>query len=327
MKKLSLLFCLVLLISIALSLDVLAEDRKDIGIKTITIVSGPLTGNWYPIGAKIGEIFEREFNIKVTVDIGGSAQNVRRVDAGEDADLGLASTPEVWNAHNGLEPFKKKYENVTVLGALTPYYFQVLVREGSGIHSWKDMWNKRYAPAKAGTGSEMLSRIILEEVGLSYDSIRKAGGAIEFRGYSSAAEAMKDSNLDAMTISTVYPYSVYQEYFLRSKGYFLPVAGELRDNIVKKYPSYSPVQIPAGVYKGQNEPIETIFYWSVIIVRADLPESVVYELTKAIYKNEKDIQKLMTGLKNFGIKEATVWDKIGFHPGAKKYYQEVGAWK
>jgi TRAP transporter TAXI family solute receptor len=325
MRKTIILFLLCFLV--AISIPVSSQAKKDIGIKTITVVSGPVGGSWYPIGAKLGEIFEKEFKLKATVDIGGSAQNVRRVDAGRDADVGLASAPEAWNAHNGFPPFKKKHTNYSILGNIAPYTYQVLVRKGTGITSWKDLKGKRISPGKAGLGGEILTRKILEEVGLSYDKIRKAGGAIEFRDYRSAIEAMKDGNLDTVHITMPYPIPLYQEYFLTNKGSFLPLKESLRGPIINKYPVYSRAELPAGIYKGQNSPVPTIAYWTTFIVRADLPASVVYELTKALYKHESEIRELMPALKPFGIKKAVEWRRIPVHPGAKKYFQEVGIWK
>lgn len=325
MRKEILLSALCLLV--AISIPVSSQAKKDIGIKTITVVSGPVGGSWYPIGAKLGEIFETEFNLKATVDIGGSAQNVRRVNAGRDADVGLASAPEAWNAYNGFPPFKKKHTNYAIMGNIAPYTYQVLVREGTGITSWQDLKDKRISPGKAGLGGEILTRHILEEVGLSYDKIRSAGGAIEFRDYRSAIEAMKDGNLDTVHITMPYPIPLYQEYFLTNKGYILPLKETLRTKIVDKYPVYSPAELPAEIYKGQKSAIPTIAYWTTFIVRADLPASVVYELTKALYKHEDEIRGLMPALKPFGLKKALEWKKIPVHPGAKKYFQEVGIWK
>ncbi len=327
MRK-SIMFVVVgFLVTFSITVVASAQTKKDIGIKTVTIASGPVSGMWYPAAAKMGELFEKEFNLRVTVDIGGSAQNIRRVDAGRDADIGFASTPEVYNACNGLAPFNKKYTNTNLLGCYTPYYYQVLAREGAKIQTWKDLKDKRFSPGNAGTGSEILSRYILEEVGLTYDTIRKAGGNVEFRDYSGSIEAMKDANLDIMAASMMFPIPVYEEYLLRNKGYFLPAEESLRTKICQKYPAYSPTEMPAGVYKGQSSPVPTFYYWSVFVVRADLPESVVYELTKVIYKNEKAIQSLMVALKDFSTQNALRWDKVPVHPGAKKYFKEVGVWK
>jgi TRAP transporter TAXI family solute receptor len=327
MKRSIMLSILGIVVVLSITVGAFAQAKKEIGVKTVTIASGPVSGMWYPAGAKMGELFEKEFNLKVTVDIGGSAQNIRRVDAGRDADIGFASTPEVYNAYNGLAPFTKKHTNFNLMGCYTPYYYQVLVREGSGIHSWKDLKNKRFSPGNAGTGSEILSRNILEEVGLNYDMIRKAGGNIEFRDYAGSTEAMKDGNLDIMAASMNFPIPVYEEYFLRGKGYFLSVEESIRTKVSQKYPAYSPTDMPAGVYKGQNSPVPTFYYWSVFVVRADLPESVVYELTKATYKNDKEIRSLMAALKDFSTQNALKWSHIPVHPGAKKYFKEVGVWK
>lgn len=328
MKKFMLFFAAIsFLVTVLSPVETLSQTKKDIEVKSITMVTSPIGGVWYTAGAKIAEIFTRDFNLSVTVDVGSSAQNVRRINAGQDADLGMASTPEVWNAYNGIEPFKGKHTNVNLLGVLGQWCFQVLVREGSGIHSWNDFRNKRYAPAAPGSGSEILSRNIFELIGLSYDTIRKAGGAIEFRSFSEATEAMKDGTLDAMAMSSLFPVPNYEEYLLMNKGYFLPVEGALQKEILGKYPAYIPAVIPAGVYKGQKNPISTIGYNAIFIVRADLPESVVYKLTKSLYEHQAEISGLMVGLKDFGVKDALSWNKIPFHPGAKKYFQEAGIWK
>jgi TRAP transporter TAXI family solute receptor len=315
------------LVIIMIPVNGFSQAKQDIAIKELTMVTSPIGGVWYTAGAKISEIFQKDFNLRVTVDVGSSAQNVRRINAGKDADFGMASTPEVWNSYNGMAPFKGKHTNVNLVGSLGQWCFQVLAREGSGISSWKDFKNKRYAPAAVGSGSEILSRYIFEEIGLSYDIIRKAGGAIQFRSFSDSVEALKDGNLDAMAMSSLYPIPNYEQYLLTNKGYFLPVEEALQKKIVQKYPAYMPAVMPAGIYRSQDKPVPTLGYHAVFIARADLPESAVYKLTKSLYQHQNEISGLMAGLKNFGIKEALQWNRIPFHPGAKKYFKEVGIWK
>lgn len=138
---------------------------------------------------------------------------------------------------------------------------------------------------------------------------------------------MKDGNLDIMAASMNFPIPVYEEYLLTNKGYFLPVEDSIRAKVCQKYLAYSQTDMPAGVYKGQNSPIPTFYYWSVLVVRADLPESVVYELTRTTYRNDKEIRALMAALKDFSTQNALKWSHIPVHPGAKKYFKEVGIWK
>ena len=85
-----------LLVAFSITALASAQTKKDLGIKTLTIASGPVSGLYYPTAAKIGELYEKAFNLRVTVDIGGSAQNVRRVDAGKDADIGIAAAVDIY---------------------------------------------------------------------------------------------------------------------------------------------------------------------------------------------------------------------------------------
>jgi TRAP transporter TAXI family solute receptor len=329
MKRL--LFCSLMFTVFLLVSRVLAQtptEPLDLGIKTLTIASGPVGGAWYPLGAKLGEVIEKGLKIKVTVDIGGSAENVRRVNAGKDADMGLASTPEVWNAYHGYAPFNKIHSNISLIGYTYTIQYQVLARKNSGIRNWKDVSGKRISPGKAGLGGEILTRSVLEEYGLSYEKIRASGGSVEFRGYSEATESMKDGNIDLIAVTSVYPFPSFEEYLLTHEGTFINLDMDVAKKIIGRDPAYNLAEVPANTYKGQDSKISTIGYGSVIIVRSDLPEHAVYPITKCIFKNEKEIQQLYPTLKReFSLKNALLWSKIPVHPGAKRFYVEAGVLK
>jgi TRAP transporter TAXI family solute receptor len=329
MKKLYCISCISIIIFFVC--EVLAQTPTkplDLGIKTLTIASGPVGGSWYPLGAKLGAIIERDLKIKVTVDIGGSAENVRRVNAGKDADMGLASTPEVWNAYHGYAPFNKIHSNISLIGYTYSIQYQVLARKNSGIRTWKDVLGKKISPGKAGLGGEILTRYLLEEYGLSYEKIRASGGSVEFRGYSEATEAMKDGNIDLIAVTSVYPFPSFAEYLLTHEGTFIDLDMDVAKRIIEKHPAYGFAEVPANTYKGRDSKISTIGYGSVIIVRSDLPEHLVYLITKSIYKNEKELQQTdAASRREFNFKNALLWNKIPVHPGAKRFYAEASVWK
>lgn len=329
MKKLFSISCIFIITFLVCGVSAQTPTKPlDLGIKTLTIASGPVGGSWYPLGAKLGEIIERDLMIKVTVDIGGSAENVRRVNAGKDADIGLASTPEVWSAYHGYAPFNKVHSNISLIGYTYSIQYQVLARKNSGIRTWKDVSGKKISPGKAGLGGEILTRYVLEEYGLSYEKIRASGGSVEFRGYSEATEAMKDGNIDLIAVTSVYPFPSFDEYLLTHEGIFINLDMDVAKRIIEKNPPYSFAEVPANTYKGRDSKISTIGYGSVIIVRSDLPEHVVYPITKSIFKNEKEIQKIdPASQREFSLKNALFWNKIPVHPGAKRFFVEAGVWK
>jgi hypothetical protein len=94
------------------------------------------------------------------------------------------------------------------------------------------------------------------------------------------------------------------------------------DEFMAKYPGYEKGVIPAGSYKGQTEDALTISHTSIIFARKDLPEEVVYNLTKLLMENRERLNKI----EGIEISEKPIEgiDPQILHPGAKRYYQEKG---
>jgi len=95
--------------------------------------------------------------------------------------------------------------------------------------------------------------------------------------------------------------------------------------IQKKHPHLKTMSVPADTYKGQTRQIDSLGLWSLILIRPGLDDDVVYRLTRAIHRGES---ALVARLKQGGYTTAknTVAQvpAIRLHPGAKRYYREIG---
>ena len=85
-----------------------------------------------------------------------------------------------------------------------------------------------------------------------------------------------------------------------------------------------PYTIPAGTYPGQKKDVKTIAQPNFLAVNADVSEEHVYKLTKAIYENLPFLQAIHKATKAMDIKKAMAGLPVPLHPGAAKYYKEVG---
>ena len=86
--------------------------------------------------------------------------------------------------------------------------------------------------------------------------------------------------------------------------------------------------IPAGTYPNQKDPVQTTAVKMVMFCRGDLPEDTVYQMTKAFWEHIEDLGKSQKNLK--GLKPADAVKDIAnvpLHPGAAKYYKEIGVLK
>jgi TRAP transporter TAXI family solute receptor len=293
--------------------------------KFLKMVSGPEGGSWYPLGSGIMRLLEVNIkDVSTSNGPGGGVGNCKVVQRG-DAQLGWTYAHTAYDAYNGRAPFTKKLSKVRYLASLYPGVWQVAVPRKSDIRSYADLADKRIVPGKVGFSGEVLGKSILGVYGITYDSIKKKGGIVNFVGYADAAALMKDGHLDAAMFVTSCPQATIIDLNFRPGIRLLPVDKAHMKKFMDKYPGYVETVIPKGAYKGVEEDIPTIGTVTSLVVSADLSGDMVYQITKVIFENLPELAKIkkkaiaLVSLEN-GLRGAM----IPIHPGAKRYYDEQG---
>ena len=96
------------------------------------------------------------------------------------------------------------------------------------------------------------------------------------------------------------------------------------DQIVKSAPAYSAVTVPGGTYKGTDADTPALAIKATLAVNAKLDEDTVYEMTKALFENLDELAVAHAKGKEVSAAEAVTGVSVPFHPGAKKYFKELG---
>ena len=99
-----------------------------------------------------------------------------------------------------------------------------------------------------------------------------------------------------------------------------PNAAKLR----KEFSFYAEDTIPPGVYKGLDSPVKTVAVMAMMVARADLEEEVVYAVVKAVYEDLEQVKKAHAKFSGIEVKKALMGMSVPLHPGAEKYFKEVG---
>ena len=94
--------------------------------------------------------------------------------------------------------------------------------------------------------------------------------------------------------------------------------------IVEAYPFYSPFVMPPGIYKGQDYPVKNPSVWNTVICNPDVSEDLVYRLVKALFQHKDYLEKIHPFAKYTTPQNAITASPIPLHPGAIKYYRELG---
>ena len=108
-------------------------------------------------------------------------------------------------------------------------------------------------------------------------------------------------------------------------GRIINVVGEPIDTLVADNPYYRVATIPGGMYAGNDEDTTTFGVGATFVTSSEVPEDVVYVVSKAVMENISDFQQLHPAFANLDPAQM-VQDGLSapLHPGAEKAYQELG---
>jgi hypothetical protein len=291
----------------------------------VRIASGPSGGSWYPLGAKMAEIFGKNVKgISTSNGPGGGVGNVLDVNKGE-AELGWTYGHTAYDGYKGVAPvFKKANPNVRHLATFYPAGFQTAVLASSNIKSYADLKNKNISPGKAKWSGYAAFKMVAGKYGFGVEDVKKAGGVVHHVGYSDSVALMKDGHIDAFTGLTSVPQASFLDLEFKPGIRLLPLDEKILGDILKSNPGYIRIDIDSSHYKSIKTPVPTLGAVTIMVVNKDVPEDVVYNITKALWDNHADLVAVKGVWKKVHLKNALLGAALPVHPGAKKYYDEKG---
>jgi TRAP transporter TAXI family solute receptor len=248
--------------------------------------------------------------------------NVEAIQYGK-CQIGFSNSSSGVDGYLGRPPFKKKMTEERQLANLYPQYFQMAVLVKSGIKSVADLKGKIIGPGPKGFTGEFASRQILQVYGLSYKDMRK----VQHVGYNDTIALMKDGHCDAFLGCTTIPASAIMDLASNRKIRLLSLPPDKIKAMMKLNAGYSKKTIPKGTYEGVDYDVQTVGWYTHLIISAKLPDDLVYKITKSLVTNLPRFGQVVKAMKSATVKELAADVGIPYHPGALKYYKEIGAIK
>ncbi|MCS7233318.1 MAG: TAXI family TRAP transporter solute-binding subunit [Synergistetes bacterium] len=305
------LMVLALIISFSLGKAVAASGSK----KYISIGTASVGGAYFSLGQSIANIVNKYVkDVEMVAEVtGGSVENPRLVSQG-DVEFGLTNANLAYFGVMGMPPYKDKLK-ISAVASLHPSVFHIITLGNSPINAVSDFKGKRIAVGPAGGGTIPVLEVVLEEYGLSIKDILPS-----YLSYSDGFMNLADGNVDIALALSGYPASAVLELTANKRIKFINIEDDKMANIMKKHPYYSKIVVPKDVYKLEKDAV-AIGIRNVLIVRSDVDEILVYQITKAIFDNLEELRNMNAIAKQIDLEEASKVP-IPLHPGAKRYFDE-----
>ena len=303
-----------------------AAQQGDKAIPKTTISLGTATpGGGFPL---YGNAFAEVLNAAdPTLEIAprntkGSNENIPLLEAGA-LDIGLVAGEPAYEAFLGIG---RPRTNVKILTAIYSNPGMFVVRADSPYKTIRDLVGQPVAFGAKGSGLPILSRYLLDGLGLKQDEDFKS----VYLDHAGDGPAMVlDGRVGALWGAGIgWPGFTALASSPGGARFIAPDADEIA-RIQAKHTFLKPLTVPAGSYPNQTAPINSLGSWSFVLVRDNLPDDVAYHLARSLHGAEAALcKKLAQACETTAANTVAAAPGVELiHPGVLRYFREIGAVK
>lgn len=287
----------------------------------VNVLTGGTSGVYYPLGVALANVIGKAMpSVKTSVQATkASVENLNLLQAGR-GEIAFTLGDSLSDAWKGNEEagFKTPLKKLRGIAAIYPNYIQIVARADSGIKSIADLKGKNVSVGAPKSGTELNARTIFKAAGLTY----KDFGKVEYLPFGESVELMKNRQLDATLQSAGLGVSSLRDLATSVDIVVVPIP----PGIIKKTndPAYLPATIPANTYRGQTTDVQSAAVQNFLVTHEGVSNDIVYGMTKALWTNLDQLVAAHSAARAIDIKHALDGMPLPLHPGAEKYYKEVG---
>ena len=293
----------------------------------LRILAGPPGGQWNALGDALAALLEKS-GIPAVNEPGGGVENLRLVGEGA-ADIGFTLYSFMGAAGAGeAELPRVERDDALLLANLYPQVLYVIVRkdlsERYGLRKLADLLRVtdpiRFATLPRDTGSEFIFNMLLKSAyRTSYDKLTEQGWDISFRSYADITRLFLGGELDVCAYTAgpgTYLIPALEERNL--DAVLIPIDDEILSLMTHQFMTITYV-IEKGDYKSVDADVPTLGDYSCLVVRADMPEDLVYDINKVLWDNRAELARVSGDMKHLSPRIA-IAGQTTVHPGSLRFW-------
>ncbi len=289
----------------------------------LSLGTAPPGGAFFVVGGALAEVLNGQPGTgwSVTAEsTSGSQENIRRL-ASKELDFALSNAAITYFAVRGTEGWDQAYPVRSVM-TLAPNVALFIARANSGISTIADLKGKRVVVGPAGAGFEYFVKPLLAAHGVTYEDFTPLNAT-----QSASVDMLADGSAAAVFIGGAIPTASITQAAASMDIRFVPFDDAAVERLAADYVFFNRATIPADTYRGQTAAFSGLDVGSMhLVTSADQDDELVYQVTKTLYEQrDQVVQRHAAGA---AINPTNVVRNTGteFHPGAIRYYREIGIW-
>lgn len=284
---------------------------------------------YYSVGTAIAGVMQQKAGLATRVQpMSGSTAYTPLVNRGE-VEFGLLNAVDVGNAFNGIDNFKdRKNPDLRLVGVVFPIQNGIAVPKDSPVKTLADLKGLRI-PNRFTAQSTMLfvQDAILANANLSTSDMKGFPVADQFKGMQALGEGKVDAALSCFTCATAKEVDVALSSHGGLRFLPLPDTPEAMAAMRKVFPAArTRVFKPSPAFSGIDVPTRLFEYSSFLVTSKRVPDDVVYKTVKVIHANKAVLGQTAAPMKSFDPGAMAEPNLVPYHPGAEKFYKEIGLW-
>jgi TRAP transporter TAXI family solute receptor len=289
--------------------------------------AGPTGGSWTPLAASVSQVIKKRYpDLNVQVEPGAALVNMEKIRS-DKADIGWSMTTVMADARGGVGQFAgKQTDKGLYVANFYPNVWQLVVPAGSTIKSIKDLKGQPVAlPARGNTSLTAGWEYLLKVNGMTLNDL----GPKSYGPVASNAEAVKNRQAMAAGWFTVVPASFVLDLGSAMELRMIEVSDEEFAGLRRLNTGFARYTVKSQFYKEQGitKDVSTFQSPTVLIASSKASEDVIYRVTKAIIEGRDEFASVVSTMKGITPAEMAQSFDMPYHPGAAKYYREVGLLK
>jgi len=293
----------------------------------IPFYTPPAGGTAYVLGAGITSVTNKYLpEIKIVHEASsGTMDIVRRMIQRESAKkdcFGVFGTVDGWNAYNGRNEYGKPFTSLRMVVFVNSTDLYFVVPEKSSVKSYADVKRKRIGMGGPGSTPANTALFLFEQHGITKNDFKPY-----YYTYKETVEGIQDGSLDGGFVAGGYPIAAYTELATTHHVRIVPVDEILLKKITSEHPYYYRTVVKAKSYKGIEQDTPIMGFTTAVFTHLGVNPDLIYRVVKNLFDHRADYYGIHSSAKDMTPETALKGDSVPTHPGAEKYFKEIGVMK